>query len=191
MRKIVVTEFITLDGVVEDPGGSEDHPHGGWSFLYPAETGYAFKFQELQDAGSQLLGRVTYDGFAAAWPERDDEAGFAARMNSMPKHVVSTTLHEATWENTSIISGDDVPGQIAALKEEGEGDILVAGSITLVNTLLQHDLVDQLNLMVFPIVLGSGKKLFGDSGDLLRFTLTSSQQLPTGTLINVYARARD
>ena len=168
MRKVVVTEFISLDGVVEAPGGGEDFAHGGWSFKFDrGEDGDKFKLQELMDADVQLLGRKTYDGFAAAWPQMRDEAGFAEKMNGMPKYVVSTTLTDPEWENSTVISGN-VPEEVAKLKQEGEGDILIAGSVQLVQTLLENDLVDEFRLMTFPVVLGSGKRLFADDAPTRR-----------------------
>src|SRR5262245_21425387 len=162
--KLVVTEFITLDGGVEDPGGSENFEHGGWNFEYDiGEEGGKFKMAELAAADAQLLGRVTYEGFAAAWPDREGTPGpegeFAKKFNAMPKHVVSTTLTNTEWNNSSVISGD-APEQITKLKDQYEGDILVSGSVTLVKTLIENDLVDQWNLMFFPTLLGSGKRLF-------------------------------
>ena len=162
--KLVVTEFITLDGGVEDPGGSENFEHGGWNFEYDiGEGGGKFKMDELESADAQLLGRVTFEGFAAAWPDREDTPGpegeFAKKFNAMPKHVVSTTLTDPEWNNSSVISGD-VPEEIRKLKDQYDGDILVSGSVTLVKTLIENDLVDQWNLMFFPTLLGSGKRLF-------------------------------
>lgn len=169
MGKLVVTEFISLDGVIEDPGGSEGWEHGGWSFRFPAPEGQAFKGEELQAADAQLLGRKTYEGFAAAWPNMTEaEAGFfAVKMNEMPKHVVSTTLTDPEWSGSTVVNGN-IPEEVAKLKEQYEGDILVAGSATLVSTLREHDLVDEYRLMVHPVVLGSGKRLFegGTPADL-------------------------
>src|SRR5262245_59706193 len=134
MGKLVVTEFVSIDGVFEDPGGSEDFEYGGWTFEYDrGEDGNAFKLDEVMEAEVQLLGRVTYEGFAAAWPSR--EGPFAEKLNSDPKVVVSTTLDSPEWENTTVIS-DDVAARLATLREETEGVILVAGSGTLVRTLL-------------------------------------------------------
>jgi len=175
MGKLVVTEFISIDGVIEDPGGAEDFAHGGWVFQFErGEEGNKFKLDEVLEAEAQLLGRVTYEGFAAAWPSRTDEAGFAERMNAMPKYVVSSTLRELTWNNSTLIEGD-VAAEVAKLKKQVPGDILVAGSATLVRALVDHDLVDELRLMVFPIVLGSGKRLFGDSASTKAFRLLESQ----------------
>src|SRR3954463_8508263 len=137
MGKIVVTEFISLDGVIEAPGGGEDYRHAGWTFeIARGEEGDKFKLEELQEAEAQLLGRVTYEGFAAAWPKMEDEAGFASKMNAMPKYVVSSTLERAEWENTTILDGE--PAQsVSTLKEKVEGAILVAGSATLVRALFE------------------------------------------------------
>jgi dihydrofolate reductase len=163
--KLVVTEFITLDGGVEDPGGSEQFEHGGWNFEYDmGAEGGKFKWDELDKADAQLLGRVTYEGFAAAWPDREEDPDmgqFAKKFNSMPKHVVSTTLTDPEWSNSSVIS-ENVPEEIQKLKEQYDRDILVSGSVTLVKTLIENDLVDQWNLMFFPTLLGSGKRLFPD-----------------------------
>jgi dihydrofolate reductase len=187
MGKIVVSEFVSLDGVMEDPGGAEGYKHGGWSFKFHDPEGMAFKLRETLEAEAQLLGRVTYEGFAKAWPGMTDEVGFAGKMNSMPKYVVSSTLAELTWDNSHRLSIDDVAG----LKAEIAGPLLVAGSRTLVNGLLARDLVDELRLMVFPIVLGSGKRIFeeGDEGYPKVLSLTDSKPLPTGTLILTYGRA--
>ncbi len=161
MGKLVVTEFITLDGVIEDPGGAEGTPNGGWSFRFPAPDGQQFKVDELQSADVQLLGRVTYEGFAQNWPAMKDQAGqFGIKMNEMPKVVVSTTLTDPSWENTTVVAGSDLPGDVGKLKQRYDGDILVAGSATLVNALREHDLVDEYRLMVHPVVLGGGKRLF-------------------------------
>ncbi len=163
MGKIVVTEFISLDGVMEDPGGAEGYKHGGWTFNWErAEAGDKFKLDELMEAEVMLLGRVTYDGFAAAWPTIEDEAGFAAKMNGMPKYVVSKNLQDPQWNNTTVLSGDPL-AELTALKERIAGTILVAGSARLAQFLAAHDLVDEYRLMVFPVVLGAGKRLFGDA----------------------------
>src|SRR5436309_12620541 len=148
MGRIVVTEFISLDGVIEDPGGAEGYEHGGWTFQFNAGPEFeTFKFEELQASDAQLLGRVTYDGFAKAWPTMEGTGEFGEKMNSMPKYVVSGTLEDPTWNNTTVL-GADWPSEVPALKERYEGDILVAGSAQLVQGLLEHDLVDELHLMV-------------------------------------------
>jgi dihydrofolate reductase len=190
MGKLVVTEFMTLDGVVEDPGGSEGTEHGGWSFKFSDPEGMKFKLDETMEAESLLLGRVTYEGFAEAWPGRSDEAGFADKMNAMPKYVVSSTLQEASWNNSTVLSGD-VATEVAALKEREPGVILVAGSVSLVGALREHDLVDEYRLLVHPIVLGSGKRLFGEAGGASVLDLTESRTLASGSLILTYAPSRD
>ncbi len=188
MGKLVVTEFVSVDGVFEDPGGAEDYEHGGWTFEYDrGEEGNAFKLDELMECEAQLFGRVTYEGFAAAWPSR--EGAFADRINRAPKYVVSNTLTDPEWQNTTVISGDVVE-QIAQLKEQINGTLLVAGSGTLVGTLLGAGLVDELRLMVFPTVLGRGKRLFPAGIDRLKLKLTESRQVgPDGVQIQVYQRA--
>jgi dihydrofolate reductase len=188
MGRIVVTEFVSIDGVFEDPGGAEAYEHGGWTFEYDrGEDGNQFKLDELMEAEVQLLGRVTYEGFAAAWPSR--EGPFAEKLNSDPKVVVSTTLKDPEWENTTVVS-DDVVGAISKLKDETGGDILVAGSGTLVATLLESDLVDELRLMVFPTVLGRGRRLFPDGIDRLKLSLAESRTVgPDGVQVQVYRRA--
>jgi dihydrofolate reductase len=175
-----------VDGVMEDPGWAEDYRHGGWTFKLPDPDGMKFKLDETVSAAALLLGRVTYEGFAQAWPGHTDEVGFAAKMNSMPKYVASSTLTEVSWENSHLLEGG-VPAAVAALKERVDGDIYVHGSRTLAGTLLRHGLVDTLHLMMFPIVLGSGKRLFPDDlDDAVKLTLRSAQQLATGTQILVY-----
>jgi dihydrofolate reductase len=189
MGKIVVTEFISLDGVIEDPGGSEDYRHGGWTFeIDRGEEGDKFKLDELVEAEAQLLGRVTYEGFAAAWPTMEDGAGFAEKMNAMPKYVVSSTLQEASWENTTVLSGE-LADEVARLHREVDGVILVAGSAQLVQGLLARDLVDELRLMVFPVLLGEGKRLFGDVSEKKPLRLTDSKTLGEGIALLTYEPA--
>lgn len=173
MSRIVVTEFISLDGVVEDPGGSERYAHGGWSFAFDrGPKGGAFKVDELMAAEAMLLGRVTYQGFAAAWPNFPSDP-FTDTMNSIAKYVVSSTLTSADWTNSTILSGDPVQ-EITALKERIDGDILVGGSVQLVQLLVANDLVDEYRLMVFPVLLGSGKRLFSDDVRETPGTLTTA-----------------
>ena len=165
MGKLVVSQFVTLDGVMEDPGGGERFDRGGWAFQFErGPEGDKFKLDEVLAADALLLGRKTYEGFAAAWPSRTDEVGFADKMNAMPKYVVSMTLKDPEWSNTTVI-GDDVAGEVAKLKRETDGDVLVNGSAQLVHTLVEHDLVDEYRLMVFPVLLGSGKRFFGDGAE--------------------------
>jgi dihydrofolate reductase len=188
MGKLTITEFISLDGVFEDPGGAEKYEHGGWTFEYDrGEDGNKFKLDELMDAQVQLLGRVTYEGFAAAWPSQ--EGPFADKLNNDTKYVVSTTLEDPSWQNTTVISGD-VVDEISRLKQETDGGILVSGSGTLVGTLLEADLVDELRLMVFPTILGRGRRLFPDGIDRLKLKLTESRTVgPDGVVVQVYERA--
>jgi dihydrofolate reductase len=188
MGRVVVTEFVSVDGVFEDPGGVEGYEHGGWTFEYDrGADGDQFKLDELMQAEAQLLGRVTYDAFADAWPTR--EGPFADKLNNDPKYVVSTTLQNPSWQNTTVIA-EDVVDRIHALKDDIDGDILVAGSGTLVRTLLAADLVDELRLMVFPTVLGRGKRLFPDGVDRLELTLEETRTVGSdGVQVHVYRRA--
>jgi dihydrofolate reductase len=189
MGKIVVTEFVSLDGVIEAPGGGEDYKHAGWTFeIDRGEEGDQFKLDELVEAEAQLLGRVTYEGFAAAWPTMEDGAGFAEKMNGMPKYVVSSTLREASWENSTILRGD-LADEVAKLHREIDGVILVAGSAQLVQGLLEHDLVDELRLMVFPVLLGEGKRLFGDVTEKKPLNLVDSKTVGAGIALLTYEPA--
>jgi dihydrofolate reductase len=182
MGKLVVTEFITLDGVIEDPGGSEG-AHGGWAFKFDqGDEGAQFKLDELMASDAQLLGRVTYEGFAKAWPTMQGTGEFGGKMNEMPKFVVSTTLANPEWNNTTVLKGDLVE-EVGKLKQQFAGDILVAGSAQLVQSLLAHDLIDELHLMVFPIVLGTGKRLFADGGDTTSLKLIETKQ--TGAVVTL------
>ncbi len=188
MGKIVVTEFISLDGVIEDPGGAEDYRHGGWTFAIDrGEEGDKFKLDETLEAEAQLLGRVTYEGFAAAWPSR--EGDFADKFNTMPKYVVSSTLGEPEWNNSTVLRGD-LAEEVAKLKRQVDGVILVAGSAQLVRGLIEHGLVDELRLMVFPVVLGAGKRLFGEAaGEKLPLQLTDSKTVGAGVTLLTYEPA--
>ncbi|MGZ4349440.1 MAG: dihydrofolate reductase family protein [Solirubrobacteraceae bacterium] len=185
MRRIVVTEFVSTDGVMEDPGGAEGFRHGGWTFKFNDAEGMKYKLDETLDHGALLLGRVTYECFAKAWPGMSDDVGFADKMNSMPKYVVSKTLTEATWNNSTILSGD-LAQEVAALKEQDGRDILVAGSASLVRGLTDLGLVDEYRLMVFPIVLGEGKRLFDGIGDAATLELVDARPLSSGTVILTY-----
>jgi dihydrofolate reductase len=187
MGRIVVTEFVSLDGVTEDPGGAEDFKHGGWSFeISRGDEGDKFKLEETMASEALLLGRVTYEGFAKAWPTRDGE--FADKFNSMPKYVVSSTLKDPEWTNTTVLEGD-LADEVTKLKEQHDGDVVVHGSMQLVEALLENDLVDELRLMVFPVVLGSGKRLFGETSDKKPLKLRDSQVVGDGVAILVYERA--
>jgi dihydrofolate reductase len=187
MGRIVVTEFASLDGVVEDPGGSEDFKHGGWSFEFSrGEEGDRFKLDETMLSEALLLGRVTYEGFAAAWPSRDGD--FADKFNSMPKYVISSTLKDPGWNNSTVLAGD-VLEEVSTLRQRLDGDIVVHGSVRLVQTLLEHDLVDELRLMVFPVVVGSGKRLFGETTDKKPLRLVDSRVVGDGVNILTYQPA--
>ncbi len=173
MGRIVVTEFISLDGVIEDPGGAEDYKYGGWSFeISRGDEGDQFKVDETNNSAALLLGRKTYEGFADAWPSREGE--FADKFNSMPKYVVSSTLKDPEWTNSTVLSGD-LATEVSRLKEELDGDIVVHGSAQLAQALVEQGLVDELRLMVFPVVLGSGKRLFGETSDKKPLRLSDSQ----------------
>jgi dihydrofolate reductase len=187
MGKIVVTEFVSLDGVMEDPGGAEGFKHGGWTFEFDqGDEGNQFKLDETLEAEALLLGRVTYEGFAAAWPSMEDPVGFADKMNSMPKYVVSSTLENPEWNNSTVVSIDAV----ARLKDEVDGVILVGGSAQLAQSLIELNLVDEFRLMVFPVVLGSGKRLFGESSDKLPLRLADSKTVGDGIVILTLERVR-
>jgi dihydrofolate reductase len=189
MGKIVITEFSSLDGVIEDPGGGEDFEYGGWSFEYNrGPDGDKFKLDETRESDALLLGRVTYEGFAAAWPTR--EGDFADKFNNMPKYVVSSTLTEPEWTNTTVLNGD-LTAAVGMLREEHQGDIVVHGSAQLAQALLDGDLVDELRLMVFPVVLGRGKRLFGETAAKKKLRLTDSKTVGEGVSILVYQPASD
>ena len=186
MRKIVVSEFVSLDVVVEDPGGAEKFKHGGWSFKFRDDQVPKYKLDELFTSDALLLGRVTYEGFAKAWTSRKDDVGFADKMNNMPKYVVSTTLKKLDWNNSQLIKSN-VAEEVKRLKQQPGKDILVYGSGKLVNTLLQHNLVDELRLMVHPVVLGSGKRLFDDNAESLKvLKLAESKTFPSGIVLLSY-----
>jgi dihydrofolate reductase len=188
MGRIVVTEFVSLDGVMEDPGGAEDFKYGGWAFEFSrGDDGDQFKLDETMGADALLLGRKTYEGFAAAWPERDGE--FADKFNSMPKYVVSSTLSEPEWTNSTVLQGD-LGEEVERLREKHDGDVVVHGSAQLAQALLERDLVDELRMMVFPVVLGGGKRLFGETGDKKPLRLTDSKTVGDGVEIMIFEPAR-
>ena len=192
MRRVIVSEFVSLDGVIEDPGGTGESDRGGWSFQYDrGPEGDEFKFDELAAADALLLGRVTYEGFATAWPQMEEQTGeYGAWMNGYPKHVVSTTLQEPLeWNNSSLIAGD-VAEEVGRLKQQPGKDILVFGSGKLARTLMEHDLIDEYRLMVFPVVVGKGKRLFGDLGETRAMRLADMKPVgPDGVLILTYRPA--
>ena len=183
MSKVVVSEFVTLDGVMEAPGGEPGHPHSGWVFDFMSDEQLQYKLQEVLEAESLLIGRVTYESFAGAWPERSGE--FADKMNAMPKYVVSTTLKDPKWNNTTVI-GDNVVGEVRRLQQHGGGPILVGGSRTLVQTLMEHDLVDEWRLMIFPVVLGSGRRLFPESRSKTVLRLVDTKPFASGVVVHTY-----
>lgn len=185
MRELIVTEFVTLDGRMEAPGGEPTHPHTGWVGDFGVPELFEFKLQETLEAESLLLGRVTYESFVGAWPQRDGE--FADKMNAMPKHVVSTTLRDPGW-NATVLEGD-VQAAVEALKQENGGPILVAGSCTLVHTLLNKCLIDELRLMVFPVTIGSGLSVFPQTPDRTAFTLVDLVQYSSGVTLQIYRPA--
>lgn len=185
MRKIIVSEFISLDGVMEDPGGAEKTENGGWSMKYWNDEAATYKLDELFAVGALLLGRKTYEAFAAAWPDESDDQGFADRMNSIPKYVVSGTLEEVLWKNTTLISAN-FKEEILRLKEDLGQDILVEGSAELVNFLLKEKLATEFRLMIHPVLLGKGKPLFDNALTSTGLTLTSSRVLGSGIIILVY-----
>jgi dihydrofolate reductase len=186
MRTLIVTEFVTLDGVMEAPGGEPSHPHTGWVGDYFSDEIQAYKQQEIFDADVHLLGRVTYESFAGAWPAYEGE--MAERMNAMPKVVVSNTLRDAEWNNTTVLTGDAVAG-VRALKAEDGGPILIAGSATLVHTLLDNDLVDELRLMVFPVTIGEGLRVFSATIKKAAWSLADTRSFASGVRVDTYRPA--
>ena len=194
MRKVVVNEFVSLDGVAQAPGGEDEDKsggfaHGGWSMGYMDEPAMTTVLGSINDAGAFLLGRRTYEIFAAYWPNAPDEEQVIAQpMNTKPKHVASTTLENPLeWQNSTVLEGD-VPEAVAALKQEDGGDIHVIGSLDFMKTLLEHDLVDEFRLMIDPVLLGGGKRLFADDAKLRRLRLVDSQITTTGAILATYAR---
>ena len=189
MGKVVVSEFISLDGVIEDPGGAEGTEFGGWTFRFPAEDGQKFKFEELVASDVLLLGRLTYEEFAAAWPAMEETTGeFGVKMNNMPKVVISTTLTEPAWRNTTVVS-EDIAGAVAKLKEQYDGDVLVGGSAILIDELRDLDLIDEYRLMLHPVVLGQGKKLFKDGTAPTDLVLVESRAVGPDVLLLTYRPA--
>ena len=185
MRKIIVSEYVTLDGIMEDPGGGDKSNYGGWSLQFWNEQAMKFKYDELFACDALLLGRVTYDGFAKAWPAMKDTDDFGERMNGISKFVVSTTLKAAEWNNSTIIN-NNVVTKIKALKEQSGQDILVAGSAELVHTLMQYDLVDEFRLMIHPIIVGGGKRLFGEGIDRKILRLVDTKPFGSGIVVLTY-----
>jgi dihydrofolate reductase len=188
MGRIVVTEFVSLDGVMEAPGGDDDFVRGQWSFEFErGDEGNEFKGAETLEAEALLLGRKTYEGFAAAWPERAGDP-FADKFNSMPKYVVSTTIEDPSWGSTTVLGSGDPATEVAKLRDELDGYAIVHGSGQLVQTLIEADLVDELRLMVFPVVLGTGQKLFGDTSDSKKWKVTDFRLVGDGVALQAYER---
>ncbi|MGH2974600.1 MAG: dihydrofolate reductase family protein [Solirubrobacterales bacterium] len=186
--RIVVTEFVSLDGVMEAPGGEPDFKYPGWTFEFErGDDGNQFKLDETRQADALLIGRRTYESFAGAWPDREGE--FADKFNSMPKFVVSTTLEGPQWNNTTVLSSGDASAQVRKLKEEFDGELQVPGSHRLVQELVQGDLVDQVNLMVFPVIIGTGKKAFEETPERRNLRLKESKVVGDGLLVLIYERA--
>jgi dihydrofolate reductase len=184
--RIVISEFVSVDGVMEAPGGEPGYAHSGWVFPHMDDESTQYKLAEVLEAESLLLGRVTYDGFAAAWPAR--EGDFADKMNAMPKHVVSSTLGEPPWGPATVLRGNPAT-EIAELRQRAAGMVLVAGSRTLVHTLLAHDLVDELRLMVFPVALGSGRRLWPETPQKTTLALVDQHRFASGVVVLTYGRA--
>ena len=188
MRKVIVSEYVTLDGVMEDPGGAEGFKHGGWSFGFGSADQQQYKFEELFACDALLLGRRTYEGFAAAWPTMPGAGAYGERMNSLPKYVVSTTLSEVEW-NATLIKGP-LAEEISKLKQQPGQDVLVFGSGELVNHLTQQDLIDEYRLMVFPVVLGSGKRLFREGSGQKVLRLVETRTFSSGVMVLTYQPAK-
>jgi dihydrofolate reductase len=187
--RIVVSQFVSLDGVIEDPIGIETLGRGAWSdSASSGAEGDKFNVDEIMDAEAMLFGRKTYDGYAAAWPSRGGE--YADKINSMPKYVVSSTLAKAEWSNTTVLTGD-VPTEVSKVKERHSGGILIHGSAQLAHSLMEHDLIDECRLKIYPIVVGKGKRYFGDPGRAVGMRLTESRAVGAGVVILVYETARD
>ena len=183
-RTLIATEFVTLDGVMEAPGGETTHPHTGWVMAYMSPEQQQYKLRETLDADTLLIGRVTYESFAGSWPTYEGE--FADKMNSMEKVVVSTTLTEPEWSNSRVLPGDDVVAGVKALKDGDGGPILLAGSSTLLHTLLDADLVDELRLMVFPLSIGHGLRVFPDTRKRTEWQRVATETFPTGVRVDTY-----
>ena len=189
MGKIVVSENVTLDGVIQDPAGDEGFRLGGWvGHIQDRPAVGKAALDEALGAEGLLMGRRTYEFFAARWPSRS--GALADRLNSLPKYIVSSTLEDPEWNNSTVLKGDAVK-EVSKLKEGVAGRIVVPGSIRLVRTLLEHDLVDELRLMVFPVVLGGGKRIFADTGEKKRLRLADSKMVGDGVAILTYQRAGD
>jgi dihydrofolate reductase len=187
MTNLIVSEFVSLNGIMEAPGGEPTHPHTGWTFeSHYGDDHYAYKLTEIEEAGSLLLGRKTYEGFFGAWPQR--EGPFADKINSMPKYVVSSTLTEPEWENTTVLPGDAVES-VRQLKETAEGPILLNGSAQLAHALTEADLVDEFRAMVHPVLVADGLRMFPDPDAMKKLTLKDSIAYDSGVALLIYERA--
>ena len=184
MGQVVVTEFISLDGVIQAPGDPNEFERGGWA-TGGGDESMQFKFEELMASDAQLLGRTTYEGFAKAWPTMEGTGVFGEKMNAMPKFVAASTLRDPEWTNTTVLDGD-LAEEVTSLKQKYDGDILVEGSAQLVQSLLELNLVDELRLMVFPVVLGKGKRLFGETSETKHLELVASKPLDGGVFLLTY-----
>jgi dihydrofolate reductase len=181
MRRIVWSEYISLDGVVDEPGE--------WSIPYFSDDLATYKYEELLASGALLLGRVTYEGFAAAWPTMEEiEGEFAVKMNTLPKYVASTTLKAAEWNNSTVIR-ENVPGEVAKLKRQGANDILIGGSGALARTLMEHDLIDEIRMLVHPIAVGTGKRLFEGASAPVAVKLVDTRSFDSGVVALTYHAA--
>jgi dihydrofolate reductase len=188
MARVVVSQFITIDGVVEDPGGSESFVRGGWNFESLNDEYFNYKHTELFSCSALLLGRITFEALKRAWPPRSDVTGLSARMNTLPKYVVSSAMSEAGWANSTVIRPPVIPA-ITTLRSTLRNDLLVLGSRMLVRLLMQNDLVDEYRLLVHPLVLGSGEKLF-DKGDVRKLKLVNTRPFATGVVVLTYVPDR-
>jgi dihydrofolate reductase len=189
MRRVVAAEYVTVDGVMQDPGGVGEIEEGGWSNAYFNDELAKYQSEQLFASDGLLLGRVTYEGFAAAWPSMEETEGeFAVRMNALPKFVASTSLAEPLEWNATLLEGD-VAEAVQKLKQEPGQDILIYGSGDLVNTLMQHNLIDEYRLMVFPVALGTGKRLFRDGDTKIPLRLTGTETTTTGVIALTYEPA--
>jgi dihydrofolate reductase len=188
VRRLIVSEFLSLDGVMQDPGGVGELEQGGWTARYWSEELAKFKSEELSSSDGLLLGRITYEGFAAAWPDMSHEEGeYADRMNGFPKYVVSRTLSDPAWTNSRVLSGD-LEGEVRELKEQPGQDLLIFGSAQLVRSLMALDLIDEYRFQVYPVVVGAGKQLFG--GDVsTTLQLAETRQLEPGIVVLTYHAA--
>ena len=189
MARLIVSEFVSLNGVMEAPGGEHTHPHSGWTFdsIY-GEDHYAYKLEELEEADSLLLGRTTYEGFAAAWPERDGP--FAEKFNAMPKYVVSSTLTDPEWNNTTVFAGDPVES-VRELKQNAGGPILLNGSAQLAHALTEANLVDEFRAMVHPVLVAEGLRMFPDPAEMQKLRLKDNLTYHSGVALLIYERSAE